>query len=483
MKSGRLFFMTWVVSLFSITFFSPTLALENLPTIVKKIEPFTVLILTYNAEGKAVSQGSGFFISNDGDVITNYHVLEGAKSAVVKMIDGKTYPIKQVVAEDKEWDIVRISVDIPKHVVHSLPVSSALPQVGERIVVIGSPLGFEQTVTDGIVSAVREIPTFGKIIQITAPISHGSSGSPVVNMKGDVAGVAAFIMGGGQNLNFAIPGERIVKLKVDKGKSLAEWGAEREEWIGSAEGLFYQGLLAFRRDYCKEAIPLFEQAAIEDKNRFYVSGYFLIGYCNIYLGLYTEAEEALKKTIRIKPDYADAYFYLGITYRKLGRHMEEADAFKQAIHLKSDYAEAYSELGTAYSGLKHNQEAVEALKQAIRIKPDLAEAHHRLGVTYNTLGRYTEAVEALKQAIRIKPDYADSYVSLGFAYFQLKHNQEAVEALKQAIRIKPDYAWAHYFLGLTYLMLSDSGAALNQYKMLKELDSALANKLFNLIYK
>lgn len=102
-----------------------------------------------------------------------------------------------------------------------LSINASLPEVGERVVVIGSPLGLEQTVSDGIVSAVREVSAFGTIIQITAPISPGSSGSPVVNMKGEVIGVATFQSMIGQNLNFAIPGERIAKLtKIAKGKRL-----------------------------------------------------------------------------------------------------------------------------------------------------------------------------------------------------------------------------------------------------------------------
>ena len=107
----------------------------------------------------------------------------------------------QIVAEDREGDIIRVSVDIPLNVVHPLSVSASVPEVGERVVVIGSPLGLERTVSDGIVSAIREIPAFGKIIQTTASLSSGSSGSPVVNMKGEVIGVATFQVVEGQNLN------------------------------------------------------------------------------------------------------------------------------------------------------------------------------------------------------------------------------------------------------------------------------------------
>src|SRR5207248_4620099 len=89
-----------------------------------------------------------------------------------------------------------------------LSLERTSPQEGESIVVIGNPFGLEGSVTNGIVSAVRDIPGFGRIIQITAPISPGSSGSPVVNMQGQVIGVATLQITGGQSVNFAIPSDR-----------------------------------------------------------------------------------------------------------------------------------------------------------------------------------------------------------------------------------------------------------------------------------
>ena len=81
---------------------------------------------------------------------------------------------------------------------------------------VGNSLGLQQTVSDGIVSAVRDIPGLGKIVQSIAPISFGSSGSPVVNMKGGVIGITTLQITQGQNLNFALPSGRIDKLKTSK---------------------------------------------------------------------------------------------------------------------------------------------------------------------------------------------------------------------------------------------------------------------------
>ena len=98
------------------------------------------------------------------------------------------------------------------------------------------------------------------------------------------------------------------------------------------------------------------------------------------------------------------------------------------------------------------------------------------------LKTYSKAIEAYKQTIRINPDDAIAYCNLGFAYDQLGFHEEAREAYIQAIRIDPDYAEAHYSLGVAYLLIEDRDSAINEYKILKELDIDLANELFDLIY-
>jgi tetratricopeptide (TPR) repeat protein len=516
MRIPRWFLIPLIVFLFCLAFFLSSLAQEKLSAIVKNIEPSTVVILTYDKEGEILGQGSGFFISQNGDIITNWHVLQGASRAEVKTAQGKVYPINKIVAEDKEADIIRVSVDVPLKAIYPLSISDSIPEVGEPVVVIGSPLGLEQTVTNGIVSAVRDIPEFGKIIQITAPLSPGSSGSPVVNMKGEVIGVATFQMVEGQNLNFAIPGERVRKLTPLKGKTLAQWETSRaEEGLGSADSLYSTGLVLLWTEDYEKALPYFKEAV--KKNPRWADAYILIGYCNGQLGRYTEAIEAEKEAIRIGPDYALAHYNLGVTYYQLGRYTEAISAYKQAIRIKPDLAEAHYNLGVAYYKIGRYTEAISTYKQAIRIKPDDAEAHCGLGSAYGKLGRYTEEVEACKVAIRIKPDYADAHCNLGSAYGKLGRYAEsveackvairikpdyaeahcnlgvsytllgryteAIEALKEAIRIKPDYANAHFGLGFIYLILEDRGSALDQYKILKNLDKDLANQLFNLIYK
>src|SRR5438132_14285630 len=198
-----------------------TFAQDELPDLVRRIKPAAVAIETFDARGEKLSRGSGFFVDKDR-VVTNRHVIEGAYRAEVHLNSGNNFPVKNVLGVDAEGDLALLKVDAPQSLVRPLSLERTSPQEGESIVVIGNPFGLEGSVTNGIVSAVRDIPTFGRIIQITAPISPGSSGSPVVNMRGQVIGVATLQITGGQSINLAIPSERISQLQTGTAMSLAD---------------------------------------------------------------------------------------------------------------------------------------------------------------------------------------------------------------------------------------------------------------------
>lgn len=188
---------------------------ERKVELVKKIKPAVVLIETYDISNNPLRQGSGFFINKKGVLITNHHVIEGAYSATIKTSSGDIFQVENIVAADMDIDIAKLAAKITKGKIQFLHLSSSLPSVGEDVIVVGNPLGLESTVSTGIVSAVRKILRYGDFIQITAPISPGSSGGPVVNSKGEVVGIAASTIypGLGQNLNFAVPSIKIINLK------------------------------------------------------------------------------------------------------------------------------------------------------------------------------------------------------------------------------------------------------------------------------
>lgn len=148
---------------------SPSLtAQEAVPDLVRRIKPSVVTVIVFDDKGKIAGSGSGFFVTSDR-VVTNQHVVEGANRADVKMISGKVYSVKGLIAADGEADIVLLQVDVPANLVNPLVVTRTPPQEGDSVVVIGNPLGFlEGSVSTGVVSAVRTIPRVGRLIQITS---------------------------------------------------------------------------------------------------------------------------------------------------------------------------------------------------------------------------------------------------------------------------------------------------------------------------
>ena len=177
----------------------------DIPGIVRQAKPAVVQIVALDHQNKTLKTGTGFFISADGNLLTNYHVISGASSILAKTPSGAIYFLKGIVSISPQVDVALLSfyaTDVP----HLDLASSTDAVEGQRVLVIGNPEGLEGTVSDGIISAFRENRS---MIQITAPVSHGSSGSPVLNESGQVLGIATLVAQEGQNLNFAISAEAV----------------------------------------------------------------------------------------------------------------------------------------------------------------------------------------------------------------------------------------------------------------------------------
>jgi serine protease Do len=175
---------------------------KSLRELVKIAEPCVFLVYALNESNQVLSSGTGFFINGEGLAVSNYHVFEGAKRWAIKTRDGKTYPVESIIDFDKRMDYLTFKVSISDS--PYLKLSETLPEKGEDIFVLGNPKGLESTLTRGVVSAFRD--RFGKndFIQIDAAISPGSSGSPVMNMQGDVVGIATAQLEKCESCNFAV---------------------------------------------------------------------------------------------------------------------------------------------------------------------------------------------------------------------------------------------------------------------------------------
>lgn len=167
--------------------------------------------------------GSGFVAGKDGRVATSLHVLASGGPITVVLPDSRELSDLEVMAIDEVHDLAVLRVHGIKTA--ALPLGdSASVRAGERVVAIGHPLGLDHTVSDGLVSAVRQLTPELSLLQISAPISPGSSGGPLLNDRGEVIGVATLVLVQGQNLNFAIPINAVKPLLLaNKGTPAARW--------------------------------------------------------------------------------------------------------------------------------------------------------------------------------------------------------------------------------------------------------------------
>ena len=219
-----------------LSFLTPAMALADTPReIAKRISPSVVLLVMEDASGQPLGMGSGFVV-RDGIVATNMHVIEGAARGYAKLVEDKTkHDIRGIVASDAARDLVLLSVDGLKAKALGVGDSNAVA-VGDAVYAVGNPRGLEGTFSAGIVSSVRKVGD-DSLLQITAPISPGSSGGPVVNSKGEVIGVAVATFKGGQNLNFAIPSQYLtaliptIKAPVDLPKAAEARRAKKQKSI------------------------------------------------------------------------------------------------------------------------------------------------------------------------------------------------------------------------------------------------------------
>ncbi|MFZ0064010.1 MAG: tetratricopeptide repeat-containing serine protease family protein [Pyrinomonadaceae bacterium] len=321
-------------------------AQENLPDLVKRVKPAIVAIVTYDANGAALTTGSGFFL-RPGQVVTNLHVIRGARRCEVKTLDGKgrIYPVAGLLDVDEEGDLALLSVEMPPSRIRASQLATLLPEEGEKIFVIGNPLKLEGSVSDGIVSAVRELPNIGKIIQITAPISHGNSGSPVFNLKGQVVGVVTIKVTNGQNINLAIGAARVRQLHAGKRRLLAEL-TMRDKSGDPAESLYKTGLDSLWLGNFDNALGYFENAVNKNPGR--ADAWVQVGYCKVKQGKNEEAIKAYQQAVLLNPESDEVRNKLGDAYYFSGRLMEAIAAYKEAVRLRPQSAEGYYNLALAY---------------------------------------------------------------------------------------------------------------------------------------
>jgi tetratricopeptide (TPR) repeat protein/SH3-like domain-containing protein len=359
--------------------------------------PAVALIVVWDKAGKATNIGTGFFISRDGKLVTNAHVLQGADRAEAKLENGANYNILGILkaAVDKDLVIAKAEAkDVP-----SLSIASGqLPEPGTRIVVVGSPVGLEGTVSEGIVSGQRTAKPNDQWLQITAAISPGSSGSPVINAQGQVIGVSTFVIEKAQSVNFARPAEYILDLLKQVGEP-----TEPEPFWKLAKD--------------SKNIVLNDPEFLDAEKAFTEN----------------DPAQALKILNKLQPKYAEnAPFLLklGLVYDSLNLLDDAVQTYQHALKLDPTNGVGWTDLALTYIKLHKTTEAKDAALQAVKQVPDFGPAWGVLGFAYQQDGRYAESADALQKAARLTPKEPDVWRNLSRAYAELNETAKREEADK-----------------------------------------------------
>lgn len=321
------------------------------------------VITTYDKKGERLGQGSGFFMSKDGVLATNYHVIRGADISTITAQLPATraiYLAKNIIGGDEKKDIALLQFDAKDTPYVRLGDSSKI-KAGQKVIAIGAPLGLGNTVSEGIISNPERQMGSMKFIQFTAPISPGSSGGGLFDKRGTVIGVTAGSIPGtqqepGQNLNFAVP----INLVRD---SLA--GKDASLTTDSATYFYSLGQLEENKHNFDQALAYYMKAVSLDSN------------------------------------FADAYLGIGGIYYEKGDYKSEVMYYEKAVALAPNDYEAISTLGSAYEDEGRYDDAIKMYKKAIELKPDDKDSMFTLALLSILTGDIETARQLLPSLMRL----------------------------------------------------------------------------------
>jgi tetratricopeptide (TPR) repeat protein len=449
----------------------------DLKALAKKARPAVFLLAVSDADGKEIANGTGFLVSSDGKLITNHHVIENAVSAVAKAENGGLFPVEGVLADDPKNDLVLLKLkgkDLPFLTLGN----SDKVEVGTRIAVIGSPLGLEGTLSEGIVSGIRGEVGQDAWVQITAAISPGSSGSPVLGTGGEVLGVAAMVIRGGQSLNFAIPA-RFVKGVLQAGNN------------ASPRSLFSSNAQVDEEEIRKD--PVFKallMTAIEDKSQMLRNAQALlsrypdsafahstVAMKYTLLRFHDEAMEEYKKALKLNPRDSQAWSGLAGCYAYQEKYEDAAASYRRAINLFPEDWSAWWGLSVVLSASKKYDEAVDSAQQATKLMPDLAAVWLALANACKGQQKYGDAEQAYLKAISLDPSDFDSWIELGAFYSGQGKHAEAEKVFEKAVKLDPASAAALDRLCVSLIRLERYDEALKIVAKLEPLNPDRAARL------
>jgi len=422
----------------------------------------------YEEKDTVILNGSGFIFSEEGIIGTNYHVIDGYDSILIKTSDGVFHNAELLlVDEQNDIAIIRILDTLRQKFPFVKLGDSDEAKVGKIIYAVGSPLGFEYTISEGIIAAIREdekvdfndpytyeliTRTFDKVLQITAAISPGNSGGALFNSKGEVIGVTSYSYGFYGNLNFAIA----INSFQDLVNSVNFVDLENnEDFIRKKEENLFHTNSRLANNY---------------KNRLYSTWYysrqvdtmtvidtFALKQDSINQINLMKAERYYNKCLELRPDS----FYIYQDMMDLYVFVED---FKKAEDLYKSIRERFdsdsllntlsSSLAMAYSTSKDYKKALMFYEKMLKLDTTDVFIYFQIANTYELMKKYKKAIKGYKDVIKRDSSYTLAYIELGKIYYKKYEDYEEADkyltmALEQDIL---NYGYSSYNLDLHYYL-------------------------------
>ena len=442
-----IFFLTCIIN---ITIWAQNKSAE---VIYKKTNGAIVRIYTYYDDNTPFSQGSGVILKNEGWIVTNYHVL-GDATILYAEHNGKLFKMDSVLAVDKIKDVLVLQLSKQENdkefkSIPNLKIgNSDRLKVGQKVYAIGSPYGFENTITEGIISGLRtSFSSEQGFIQISAPISSGSSGGAIINGRGELIGISTMVYSGetAQNLNFAILINDVLETaRNGKGytKSLSN---KSTDYLNQVDYYYQKGLSDFS------------------------SGNYVIAIKGFQSGLPVGNDDSK----------AILYYYIGLAYHQLGQFDSALANYAKSLdrnnHDVDITIKTYSAVGSAYYKKNDLDQAIIYFKKVAELDSSFSNAYLGLGLVYFTSGDYDKSIENLRKAVQKDPRNAKAYYLLGNIAYQMEKIEASIAFYQQAINIESDFAEAYLGLANAYIKMGDTEKGIQNQQKAYYLNPELRN--------
>jgi tetratricopeptide (TPR) repeat protein len=390
-------------------------------TIFKKYNDAVVVVYACDSYGRPVSQGSGVVLNSQGLIVTNYHVCKGSDKIKIKHEDLIMEDVR-ILGGNEIDDIMFLKV-APNNFDFIPAGNSDNLEVGQKVFALGSPLGFENSITEGIVNGIRKYSEYSEesYLQISASITHGSSGGALITAGGKLIGVTFGGTKENQNINFAIPINKILASDIyianKYDEPLTEKKEKKTKKKKTTDGITSNSTTEKKTkkpkkkkkdtNEIKSGAPSENIAKVPGKSSDTKSTtsapssgvsqkeYYDKGEAAFYAKDYAAAIELFSKSIQADPSYLPPYYGRGLCYANLEKYEPALSDFNFILRERPDFPTTYSARGFIYQKLENFTEAIKDYTAALELDKTDKLALYGLGECYYETEAYSYAVYCL----------------------------------------------------------------------------------------